>query len=505
MAGGNLNLDGFITPTDNFAGLYNLSDTLQNKNALDSANADRAQRESDRLKAQQNAQSEFFTNELNKKNNLTGSLYDNNISSLLGNALQQAQKLSSQGAQTSDIQMAIQPLLDQVNTYQSKAKMYDANKKAFIESMKGVNGYDLNKITQLADQKAFYDIDPKTKQPVLNVDKVDPSHNYYADVVAENPNLVTNSSSIPTLIKSITPDVNKWTINRTNSYGGSEKRSSSVTAPYYIKPDKNGDLAPVYEYAKDGDKLHLDDNGQPVKVLPRKIFYDLLNTKEGMGVADWLKGQLKQAGDATDFNNANSELLARHLLWQQLNDRTPTHVIDVDNQKDNPIHYSTNIYTNMQPQTIDLYNGDANNVGLKQVIDSDIAKVKYKDPTKIPYTGFNEVPQPIQTTLIKQARDITGDKELNNANLYFHKADNGDINLMQITGDKPNLPKDVSLMTVDPLTLNIPANQNVAKVGTGKTKPETINKVINTGQTKKTSGMSDADFQNYLKKKGLVK
>jgi len=142
---------------------------------------------------------------------------------------------------------------------------------------------------------------------------------------------------------------------------------------------------------------------------------------------------------------------------------------------------------------------------LKQVIDSDIAKVKYNKPNDIPYTGFNEVPQPIQTTLIKQARDITGDKTISNANLYFHKADNGDINLMQITGDKPNLPKDVSVMTVDPLTLNIPANQNVAKVGTGKSKPETINKVINTGQTKKTSGMSDADFQNYLKKKGLVK
>jgi len=499
MAGGNLNLDGFITPTDNFAGLYKLGDTLQRKNYLDSAKADRAQRESDRLKAQQNAQSEFFTNELNKKNNLTGSLYDNNISGLLGNALQQAQKLSSQGAQTSDIQMAIQPLLDQVNTYQSKAKMYDANKKAWLESMKGVNGYDLNKVSKLADQSAFYETDPKTGQPVLNPDKADPSFDYYTKVIQDHPELVTNSNGISDLVNKFKPDISTSIVKRTNEKGGYVYRKTKVSANPYMVVD-NGDVVPQYEIAKDGDKVLTDDKGQPIKVLPQDVFNSMLSSKEGTATADWLKGQLRLLGDSTDFKNANSNLTARHILWQQLKDKTPVHMEDVDNQKDNPIYRpSISIINAQNAPVIDTY------TPLKQAVSEHLNTSIYKPLTSqvdnhkiVGGVPFNSLDDEQQTVVTERLKNAYGQK-FNGSQVYLAGLDKN--------GNAAKSPDDVSRIgvynTADDNILT-----TITKTGSALTANQSLGenskkKAVEQAKNQTNKGMSDADYANFLKKNKL--
>lgn len=506
----NLDLRGFNSGDVDFSGLYKVGDDLRYNKQLQERKDERLQEQKDKDEATLASNAKFLQNTFDPKQHLTGSLYDPVTTQLMSKAYGQALQLAQQKVPLDQILMATQPLVNKINDYTQKATMYTANKKEFLDQMKGVKGYDAKALSDEMDKAAFYDQDPATGQLTLNVDKADPTNNYGLDVIKNSPDKVTNSSGLEDMVKTYKPSTFIDRVKRTNAKGGYEMRKTKVVAPAWTTIDDNGDVVPKFQIAKDGDNVithpFVDDKGnvknEPVRLLDNATFHSLLSSDEGMATADWLKGELKKAGVSTDLNSTQANHAARAILYTELKNRTPIQYDDIEDTKANPIpRINVNVNNGNQPQkVIDLYNGDENNVGLKQIVFGDKAK-------GFEYTRFSKAPISVQTTLMKIARDQTDDKSLSNKNVYFKPNEDGDVELMQIVGDSPNSKKDISIFTVDPITLNTPVNTNVTKVGTGKSKVGAINEVIGTGsnqQNQQPQSRKGKDGKVYTSTDGIT-
>lgn len=455
-----LDLTGWINEEPKFEGLYKIGDDLQRNKQLEEQKAYRQQQLKDKDEARQAGDAKFLTNYLNKKDNLTGTLYDNNINDLLGNALKQAYTLSAQKVPLGNIMMAVQPLVDKVNTYQSKAKMYSAQKKEVLDNLKTLKGYNLQAISDEMDKKAFYDIDPNTGQPILNVDKAEPERNYALDVINEMPERVTNSTSIDDIVKSYEPNTTEGVRKYTNAKGGTDYRKTEITAaPYMV--NEGGEVVPKYEIAKDGDMQveHLFDNGKggkekhAVRLLDQDTFTAIL--KKYPAMADFLKGQIRSAGQGNvDLYSEQANHAARAILYTELKNNTPVKYKDVEVTKENPIHYSTNIYLG---GINDVYSGIENKVN--EDIVSGVSEGK--DPNNR-YTRANSLNSDAAAIVTKMVQEVAPNSKLGIDKLWLHKDSNGKISIYRLNeDDRVELSEKYKLVTMPRVGTNLKAQPSV--------------------------------------------
>jgi len=513
MAGGNLDLSGFVTPTQTYGGLNNITATLEKNKILAQQEQDRQERLANQAEAKRNATATYLQGYLNPKHFLTGTNYDPVITQGVSGILQKAMQLASQGVDAPTITMAINPDVSDLSKASQNIQSIDAKRDEAFKVIGKDPGIDADKFNDAYRNAAFYTTDAKGNKVLKDMSTLDPTN---ADAITNN--VLTNADiytngGLNNFMKTAKPEVNDFNSKVRDASGRITQVKGVQTSAPFMQPDLDqngvytGKFVPKYEIATDGDSplLHTfkDDKGNDVKAPVRMVTEDVFNSLPASAQGYIMQEVRKQIAEHPEIklNSPQAEHLGRAIAYDEMKnspDNWSTYKrTDVNMQ---PLPPRISIYNGTQaPPTIDLYNGDKNNVGLKQIVDEDKSN-------GFDYTRFAKAPQQAQTTLIKQARDISGDKSINNTNLYFKPNDVGDIELMQIVGDKPDAKKDVSLMTVDPLTLNIPANQNVAKVGTGKTKPVTIGNVIKTGEGAKQktgTGMSDADYENFLKKNKL--
>ncbi len=514
---GNLDLNGFVTPEQNYGGLYKLSDTLQKNNYLKQAEADRQERLANQAEAKRNATATYLQGYLNPKHFLTGTNYDPVITTGVSGILQKAMSLASQGIDAPTITMAINPDVADLSKASQNIQAIDAQRDESVKNLSKIKGIDPDKYNQAFRDAAFYTTDANGKKTLNDMSTLDANKDI-ATGVLNNGDIYTNEG-ISDYLKNSKPTTVDFNNRVRDANGTVHQVKGTQTSPSFMISDQDANgvhqgFVPKYETATEGDAalLHTfkDDTGNEVKAPVRMVTDDIWQNLPSAGkgyIMQEVRGLIKDHPEIK-LSSPQAEHLGKAILYDELKNSPDNYSTfkrtDVNLQPLPPRITINNGSANQQPKTIDLYNGDENNVGLNQVVDAAIQKSKSINPKAIPYTRFNEVPQQVQSTLIKQARDLSGDKGLNNANLYFYKdADTGDINLYQITGEHPNLKNDTQIMTVDPLTLNVPANTNVAKVGTGKTKPETINKVIETGKHPTNGGLSDDAYKEFLKKNNL--
>lgn len=462
-----LDLHDWVGEEQQFGGLYKLSDNLQRNKQIEEQRKYREQQDRNRDEARQSSDTQFFTNYLNKKDNLTGTLYDRNINDLLGSALKQAYTLSSQKVPLGNIMMAVQPLVEQVNTYQSKAKMYSAQKKEVLENLKPFKGYNLQAISDEMDKMAFYDTDTKTGQPTLNVDKADPNHNYALDVIRYMPDKVTDSSSIDDIVKSYEANTIEGVRKYTNAKGGSEYRKTEITAaPYMV--NEGGEVVPKYEIAKDGDAQveHLFDNGNggkekhPVRLVDQDVYLGILRKYPAM--ADYLKGQVKVAGQGkADLFSEQSNHAARAVLYNLLKENTQVKYKDVQANKENPIRSTTNNYFGGGTVGInDVYGGIENKVNF-DVENLGGSKNKRGEIQKV-YTRANALDADAAAIVTKMVQDVAPGSKLGIDDLYLHKDDNGKISIYRTDDEEKIVISDkFKLVTMPRVGTNLKAQPSV--------------------------------------------
>src|SRR6185436_18415229 len=130
-----LNLDGFVTPEQNFGGINRAADTLERRKYRQDQLA--LQRE-----GKKNAAGTFLNNYLDKRDFLTGTNYDPEVVRQLQEAMQEGSKHAASGADTPTIMMALGPKINKLNEYSTKAKLIDQQIKASSTKLKTYKGYN---------------------------------------------------------------------------------------------------------------------------------------------------------------------------------------------------------------------------------------------------------------------------------------------------------------------------------------------------------------------------
>lgn len=479
-----LDLRGFNSGDVNFSGLDRIAATGQRNKEFAERQAERKQTQQDKEDATLASNTKFLQNTFDPKQHLTGTLYDPVTTQLMSKAYGQALQLAQQKVPLDQILMSTQPLVNKLNDYQQKASMYNANWKQYEEANKNVKGINLDALKREADKQNFYDTDPNTGIQTLNVDKAKPDFNY-GDVIknSDNPD-VFNNESMNDFVKNSGHTVTDQMIKTRDARGVVHSVTADITKPSYMQPETDAQgvvtgFVPKYRQATEGDShlLHTfkDDNGNDVQAPIRMVTDDVWDNLPAPIMAKVLqetRGLIKDH-KGININSPQAEFLAKSIAYDELKNNSKDYSTiktkDVAMQP-LPPRLTVNVGGNTQPQIVNLYDD----------VDKIVSAPKQN---KFQVTGINQLPATAQRTVLEMAKNSENDKNLTNADFYLKKDTDGNINVWRKTADIKN---DYIVVPLDPISLNIPVNQNVAKVGTGKTKPETINKVIDTGKGKST-------------------
>ena len=307
-----IDVNNFITPEQNLGGLYKVSDTLAKENYRKRQAAEDAQKE-------QLSSTKYLTNYLDPKEHLTGSQFDPTTNQLLGKAYNQALDLVKQNVPLSQILMATSPLVNQVNDYMQKGKMYNEQKQNTIAALKGVKGIDVNKLSQEMDNTAF-PIDPKTGQ--RDVSKFDPNANY-ADAALKNGDVYNNEGFADYVSKAgKNTTVEDVTVQNPNK--SLRRTKAEITIPSFMQKetDERGAVTgfvPKYEIATDGDNKLIHTFGEqgdhPVRIVTQDVFDSLPAESKA-----YLRQEVKRHADklGVPMSSAQAENFAKALAYDEL-------------------------------------------------------------------------------------------------------------------------------------------------------------------------------------------
>lgn len=336
-----LDLSGFNVPEQQFGGLSKAADRLEQNRRED----ERQQREQEGRTA---ATSKFLTDYLDPKDHLTGTNYDPQIVSGFQDILQKAQTLASKGANTNDILMAIGPSVSKLNQYSVTAKAINQQIKDSLGKLKAYPGYNPEALETEAKKQAFYGPDGKMK----DISSVDPNQDYVTMAVHNSPELVTSSKGLDDFVNK-TPMADYQRTVQT-AYGG-RTRNVKIEAkhPFWedLQKDQKGNL--VQDAA--GNPMGLDvegtsmvddnnkpilnpENGQPFRAMDKNNFNAIM--MHNPDVADYIRGQVNQhfkAAGAKELpaeGSAQWDMMARHILGDELKTRSRSSFRTIDQQKE---------------------------------------------------------------------------------------------------------------------------------------------------------------------------
>lgn len=336
-----LDLSGFNVPEEKFEGLYQAAGSLQRRNVLN-------QRLALAERGRQDATGKFVQSYLDPKDYLTGTAYDPQIVSGLQSLLQQGEELTSKGASTSDVLMALGPQVQKINDYSTKAKLINNNIKNSIGRLKGYTGYDPEALEQEARKQAFYDANGKLK----DISQVDPSNDYVTMATKNNPEAVTTGKGLDDFVAK-TP-MHDYSNSVTTAYGGRSKTTTyDAKAPFWmgLQKDAQGnvmtdDSGNPKGLGVTGGVITGDDNkpiinpetNQPYSGMDKDHFNAIM--RHNPDVADYVRGEVNKhfrAAGAKQLPAEGSpqwEAMARHVLGDELQTRDKSYFKTRDQQKE---------------------------------------------------------------------------------------------------------------------------------------------------------------------------
>lgn len=355
-----LPVDRFVTPEQQFEGLYRYSGRLE-QNRL------RQEQEKQAAAGRKAASDKYFANYLDPKDRFTGTMADPEIAKQLGEALDEAFMLSSKGATDNEIFMAITPRVNRVNDYTQKVKQIQAQKKQASDVVGKIPGVDQIKFSSEFDDEVFMETDLKTGvKKMRDIGTIDPSQNY-ADIVLKNRDIYT-----PEGFDEYVAKAGKNTSLEDVSVYGKDKSmrrtKAEMTAPSFMISDKDErgahvDFVPKYEIATDGENVVMGEfmgqDGKPTKAPVRMVTNDVFNDLPVSAKA-YLRQEVRKLSKekGVELNSAQAENLARALAYDELKNSGKQYstLKEVQVQKAAPIiiNNSGSGSSSKTPQQIDL-------------------------------------------------------------------------------------------------------------------------------------------------------
>lgn len=329
-----LDLSGFASQPNQWAGLYHVADQME-KRKLRQDQLD-LQRQSKRAAA-----GTFLQNYLNPKDLMTGTAYDPMILQGLQEAQQQGARLAAAGADAPTLMMALGPMVNKLTTYSSNAKNVNKQIEDQIKGMQasGEIGYNYAALKDEALKKAFYKTDI-TGKPQLDPDSFDPNINYVQKAIEDNPLAVTNTDVFDEFAKKAVKRTKTSDVTTYTPTGTTFRSKANLISPAYMVPETvidpktnetvttgfvpKHDIATeqgkplVHTFMKDGKEVK-----EPVRLLDEDEFDHGLKSSMQHRIRGMVKEHIKEYKDKTgneiDINSPQAKLVGRAIAYDLLN------------------------------------------------------------------------------------------------------------------------------------------------------------------------------------------
>lgn len=425
---------GWVTPEQDFRGLYNISDNLRKDAVAKQAGIEKQN-------AQNASLSKFLTDYLDPKDQLSGSPYDPIITKGFSDILQEGISLvnKNKGMTTDMLLMALSPKVGQLSEYAQKAKIIKQGIDKGLSEIGENSGYDKAKLGQLAREVAFYD----EKGVLKPLETVDPSVNYIKETVAKRPYDVTTSKSIDDYMKNLDKNVHTTELVTVSPLGGRKRTKVKVTAPAGFVPelDESGvatkRFVPEYENAFDNGQpiMHVFDDGKggkkkaQVRVVDKATFNRVMATRPD--AADWLRGQVMKYskdyigadGKPIDINSPQAEMVARAILYDELKSRNVGSMEEVVETKAPQIRITNSSGGG---------GGSASSAVTNDVYKKVDALVSDAEKKGFQFGRMNELDVDAQNVVIDFANSVSGDiagagKAYDQSNIFVAKEPDGRV------------------------------------------------------------------------------
>lgn len=410
-----LDLHGYVAPVDNFSGIYKNADTLERqKEKQDQINLQR--------EGKKNAAGTFLNNYLDRKDFLTGTVYDPEITRQLNDAMMEGSKLAMQGADAPTLMMALGPKVNKIAEYASKAKFINQDLKAKLQQIPQNAGYDKQALENETLKTAFLDENGKLK----DISTIDPQIDYLGQTISSKPELVTNDAGIDEFVKHSPKYVDTKDITTYTPSGAMTKKKVKVTSPDWLIPDvdqRGGvtGLTPRYQTALENGEpvMHnfTDEKGKsvsaPVRLLDEGLFNSILS--QNHGIADWVRGQVKRANPQIDMNSAQAKNAARAILYDELKRRKSGGMEDVEVQN-KPSTYEIKNY-------LGIGGGGASGLNVNDLYDRIESKINKDISNDVPTTRFNALDSDEQSVVMDAVNKVASKQGLDVSNLFLASKD----------------------------------------------------------------------------------
>ena len=374
-----LDIKGFVTPEQDYAGLYKIADKLEAQKAA-KAKADET------AKANQAALAKYAENKFNPKDYLSGTVADPNITRKLAEGIQQVNTFISQnkGATESQIQLFASPIISQVAQDSEKSKELKRQMELGLEQIKGMKGVDANKFRESFQNRAW---GIKDNQLPDNLNNVDITHNYIDDVL--NNDDIYNAEAVRESIKNIPLSDYQYSQTTRDKAGVQKSTLYDVKSQDVYQPIKDasgkptGDFEPKYVPFTNGDEIVMhewigDDGGKtkaPIKLLDEDAFNKIFSPKNNAAAAALLRNEVKKHTEGkTPIDSSQAEYLARALAYNLVKDNmtgAPSIKLKEDQKQPLPPKVTVNVggagdktlqFRDIYKQVIDRFEQEAEGV-----------------------------------------------------------------------------------------------------------------------------------------------
>lgn len=333
-----LDVSGLIIKPSEFEGLTQAGQTLERRKLKEE---DQKQKK----EAGKRATANFLTNYLDPKDYLTGTAYDPTLIKGFNDLMQQGASLAAQGADPTQLIMALGPGVSRLSNYSSKAKGINQKIDEQIKGLKdsGVTGVDYSKLREVALGTAF-----QTKDGVLDIESADPSVNYIGKALQDRPEDFTTSEGLDEYARKSPMTKRLSDVSRYSKTGGLTREKAHVIGQNWLTEDMDDEgntvLVPKYEYATDNGKPIVetikDKSGQShlrqIRLLDEGEFDRMMEGDIGSNL--YMRGQINQAlkdheketGEKVNRDSPQAKRIARAVAYQELDKRKTSTIENVD-------------------------------------------------------------------------------------------------------------------------------------------------------------------------------
>jgi hypothetical protein len=260
-----LDLQGFTTPEQSFAGLFHLAHDLRDDKA-------RKEREAQQSRAMKATSGKFLADYLDPKDFLTGTNYDPLRTQRVADLMEEGMSLINKDGVTENsmLMAALAPKVNKLIQEGEVIKAAESQRKQAMDLLKDKKGINKQKFNDAFKDYVFYETDENGQKKLKDISQLDPSKNYADEVLRTQD--VYDATGFDDWIQKSGKEVREKDVKLTDEKGGMKQTKIAYTSPQMIKPEVDERGVFTGEFVPEYENLYRD--GKPV--------VDIFNGKKGI-------------------------------------------------------------------------------------------------------------------------------------------------------------------------------------------------------------------------------